>query len=164
VRDMAGAFRAGGSAALIAAFTAIPGRRRRRFCTRRAGAARRMARGNYFASRCKAAPSSGRRRKIVEPRHCKPAPGRPFCRPASGRSPLGKAASAAPFFRQGTPPPRPKTRLSFPARYRVRALKRLTAADREYVVRPKIACGRRARAGRPDARAGRRRRGGTGRG
>src|SRR6516165_10568249 len=88
---MAGALLAGGSAAPIAAFTAIARRGRRRFAravgvpTRlvawgaRAGASRRMARGNYFASRCKAAPlqraialsamgkNSGRRRKIVVP-------------------------------------------------------------------------------------------------
>ena len=35
MRDMAGAFLAGGSAALIAAFTAILCRGRRRFCTRK---------------------------------------------------------------------------------------------------------------------------------
>jgi len=56
---MAGAFLAGGSAAPIAAFTAIPWPEAQPGCTRKAAAQRRMAPGSYFASRCKAALSGG---------------------------------------------------------------------------------------------------------
>ena len=65
LRDMAGALSAGGSAALIAAFKAIPLPEAERFRTRRAGAQRRMAEGNYFVSRCKAAPIKGPDHELV---------------------------------------------------------------------------------------------------
>src|SRR6516165_12134949 len=111
---MAGAFLAGGSAAPIAAFTAIARRGRRRFAPARAGAKRRMARGSYFASRCKAAPpqrpvalgAMGKKLGAAAENSCpraianrlraaapcidrkdQPPPG------ASGRSPLVKAAA-----------------------------------------------------------------------
>ena len=65
-----GCLSAGGSAAPVAAFTAIqrPGTERGR--TRRAAAQRRVAGAEHFASRCKA--GLARRRKMVGARHCEP--------------------------------------------------------------------------------------------
>ena len=104
VRDMAGAFLAGGSAALIAAFTAIPlPGAETGFAPAGPEQQRRMARGNYFASRCKAGPpTSAPAAENSWPRAianrlraaC-------FCRPAppadrrSGRPPRGSFLPAA---------------------------------------------------------------------
>ena len=76
VRDMAGAFLPEDRPRPSRPSRRSPGRRRRRFCTRRAAAQRRMAAGQAILFRdAKPARSLGRRRKIVDPRHCKPAQG-----------------------------------------------------------------------------------------
>src|SRR5882762_10132132 len=75
---MAGAFLAGGSAALIAAFTAIPlpggGDGLHPGGPQRSGGWR----GTTILLRDAKPPLFGRRRKIVGPRHCKPAQGGAF--------------------------------------------------------------------------------------
>src|SRR5665213_1214765 len=101
-------------AAPFAAFTAIPWPEAERDCTRRAAATRRMARAEYFVSRCKA--GRARRRKMVDPRHCNPLRAAALVRrPAlPADRPLGKAAGTAPLpAGRGTTPP-PTATVPFP--------------------------------------------------
>jgi hypothetical protein len=83
-----GCLSAGGSAALVAAFTAITRPAPNRGRTLCAAATRRMADAEHFASRCKAGPApaaeNGRRPPLR-------------ARAGSGRSPLGKAGARFPY-------------------------------------------------------------------
>src|SRR5215831_505152 len=120
---MAGAFLAGGSAAPIAAFTAIARRGRRRFApavgapTRlvawgaRAGASRRMARGTILLRDAKPpfcnvpsrlarwAKNSGRRRKIVVPAPLQTGSGRRLLASIEKDQPLPGAAGRSPLVK-----------------------------------------------------------------
>ena len=126
---MAGAFLPGFSAAPIAAFTAIPLPGAERDCTQGAAAERRMARGGHFASRCKAALSGGGGKWLPRAIATRLRAALLFKPPgASGRSPLGKAACAAPFPRPGSPPPRTSSPLPIPARHRAKREPQASAA------------------------------------
>ena len=182
LRDMAGAFLAGGSAALIAAFTAIARRGRRRFGTRKGRSKAEDGAGQLFYFAMQSRPSAASHRaqrdgqklgaaaengcpraianRIRAAAPCvdqkdQPPPG------ASGRSPLVKAAAR--LFPAGHSAPQRKPHLLLPGTGNGR-MTAINAAHRDGAIGSGSVCGRTRPVDPPGTRACRRRRGGRDRG